>query len=447
MEKYNASIQSKAHVLSLKFFALLLVMCTGFSEACAHRSVIEVTAGNIDPIPLAVPTFEYESEEEKSYAMALVGIVNNDLKNSNLFKIANPKAYIQTTDSLHKDGPRFGDWRLINVHAVVAARVFLEKKNIRVQMRLWDVVANKQITSTVVTAPRDLWRRAGHRVADKIYEAMIGDTGYFDSRIVYVAETSRNSKRTKRLAVMDQDGQNHQFLSDGRDLVITPRLSPDANELVYMAYDSDHARVYHHSLKTGKGQSLGKFPGMTFAPRFSPDGKNVIFSQSTNGISSIYTINLKSQQTTRLTSTRALDVSPCYSPDGKKVVFNSDRGGAPQLYVMDKDGKNVKRLSFNRGSYSTPVWSPRGDYIAYSRTFDRKFYIGVMRPDGTGDRILASGYLVESPTWSPNGRLITFTREEKSGKTRLCTIDLTGHHERELKTPQDASDPAWSNLL
>lgn len=447
MEKYNASVQSKTYVLSLKVLAFLALVVATMSDAYAHRRVIEVTAGNIDPIPLAVPTFEFESPEEKSYAMALVGVVNNDLKNSNLFKIANPKAYIQTSDSLHKEGPRFGDWRLINVHAVVAARVFVQKDTIRVQMRLWDVVANKQITSTVITAPRDLWRRAGHRVADKIYEAMIGDKGYFDSRVVYVAESSRNNKRIKRLAVMDQDGQNHQFLSDGRDLVITPRLSPDANDLVYMAYDSDHARVYHHSLQTGKGQSLGSFRGMTFAPRFSPDGKKVIFSQAINGISSIYTVDLKSHQTTRLTRTRALDVSPCYSPDGKQVVFNSDRGGSPQIYVMDRDGKNVKRISFNRGSYSTPVWSPRGDYIAYSRTFDRKFYIGVIRPDGTGDRILASGYLVESPTWSPNGRLITFTREEKSGKTRLCTIDLTGHHERELKTPQDASDPAWSNLL
>lgn len=447
MEKHHSTIQSKTHVLGIKCLLVLVVLVASISDACARRNVIEITAGNIEPIPVAIPLFDYETEEEKSYAMALVGVINNDLKNSNLFKLAHPKAFIQTVESLHKDGPRFGDWRLLNVHAVVAAKVFVDKKNIRVQMRLWDVLSSKQITATVVTAPRALWRRAGHRVADKIYESMIGDTGYFDSRIVYVAESSRHRKRIKRLAVMDQDGQNHQFLSDGSDLVITPRLSPDANDLVYMSYDRDLPRVYYHSLKTGKGKSLGSFPGMTFAPRFSPDGKDVIFSQSINGISSIYTINLKTQETRRLTKERALDVSPCYSPDGKQIVFNSDRGGSPQLYVMDKNGNNVKRISFNRGTYSAPVWSPRGDYIAYSRSFDRKFYIGIMRPDGTGDRILASGYMVESPTWSPNGRLITFTREEKSGKTRLCTIDLTGHHEREIKTPQDASDPAWSNLL
>ena len=135
------------------------------------------------------------------------------------------------------------------------------------------------------------------------------------------------------------------------------------------------------------------------------------------------------------------------------VAFNSDRGESSQLYVMDADGGNARRISFGTGKYSTPVWSPRGDLVAFTKQTGGEFYIGVMRPDGSGERSLSRGFLVEGPTWAPNGRVLAYFRQEptdkqgRGGTTRLYSIDITGYNEREIITPLDASDPAWSPLL
>jgi len=158
-------------------------------------------------------------------------------------------------------------------------------------------------------------------------------------------------------------------------------------------------------------------------------------------------MNLRTKSIKQITYGNAIDTSASYSPDGSKIVFNSDRGGNQQLYVMDADGSNVERISFGKGRYATPVWSPRGDYIAFTKMANGAFYIGVMAPDGSGERLLADGFLVEGPTWSPNGRVLMFFRQDRGSPVRLYTIDLTGYNERRIITPSEASDPAWSPLL
>lgn len=425
---------------------LIVTLLLGLGGNTRADLVIDVTRGNINPIPVAIPLFLSNTEEEKDVAFGLLGIVKSDLRSSGLFNLAKKSAFIQTAESLHQE-PRFGDWRLINVDAVVSGKVIVEGDKIRLILRIWDVVAQKQVASTTIEGSKSLWRRAGHKAADKIYQALLGETGYFDTRLVYVAEKRAGVKRIKQLALMDQDGHNHRFLTDGRQQVITPRLSPDGTSVVYMIYDRKGPQVYYMNLASGTRRSLGQFAGMTFAPRFSPDGRQVIFSQSKGGVSSIHTTDLGSGQTTRLTHDRSLDVSPCYSPDGSQIVFNSDRGGSPQIYIMNRDGSGVRRITHGQGTYTTPVWSPRGDYIAFTKSSGGTFYIGLIRPDGTGERMIASGYLVESPTWSPNGRFIAYTHEDRGAAPRLMMVDLTGHHRIPLKTPGGASDPAWSDLM
>ena len=302
------------------------------------------------------------------------------------------------------------------------------------------------------TTTKDNWRRIAHVISDTIYERLTGEKGYFDTRIVYVSESGPATKRVKRLAIMDQDGENHKFLTNGAAMALTPRFSPNLQKITYMSYAGNIPRVYILDIETGEQEVLGDFPGMTFAPRFSPDSEKVLLSYASNGKSDIYEMDLKNKKKKRLTHSGAIDTSPSYSPDGSKIVFNSDRGGNQQLYVMDADGSNVKRISFGKGRYATPVWSPRGDYIAFTKMLGGEFYIGVMYPDGTGERVLASGYLVEGPTWSPNGRVLIYFRQEKGrGRTtppvKLYSIDLTGYNERQIITPADASDPAWSPLL
>jgi TolB protein len=191
---------------------------------------------------------------------------------------------------------------------------------------------------------------------------------------------------------------------------------------------------------------VGNFPGMTFAPRFSPDGQRVIMSLQQGGNSNLFVMDLRSKSTTRLTDTAAIDTGPSYSPDGSRICFESDRGGSQQIYVMSASGGPAQRISFGQGRYSTPVWSPRGDYIAYTRQANNLFGIGIMKPDGSGERVLTEGFHNEGPTFAPNGRVIMFFRDPGGGPS-LFTVDITGRNEQKVPTPSYASDPAWSPLL
>ena len=432
--------------------AIAVLALISFTGAKADVQ-IDINKGNAQPMPIAVSPLAGATPEDQQIGSDIAGVVAADLERSGLFKPIDRKAYIQTPDSLVQ-GPRFADWKLINAQALVQGR--LERKQdgtIRYEARLWDVYAEQQLIGQVFTASPQGWRTVAHRIADMVYKRITGEDGYFDTRFVYVSEAGPLQKRVKRLAIMDQDGENHRFLTDGSDLVLTPRFSPVAQEITYMSYYHDQPRVYVLHLDNGRRELLGDFPGMTFSPRFSPDGNRVIMSLAENGITNIYEMDLRTRHTTRLTSNTNIDTSPCYSPDGTQITFNSDRSGVQQLYVMNADGSNQHRISFGEGRYATPVWSPRGDLIAFTKWVGQQFYIGVMRPDGTGERLLSQGFLVEAPTWAPNGRVIAFWKQERTdskgqgGTTKLYSIDLTGYNERQIVTPGDASDPAWSPLI
>ena len=413
---------------------------------------IDITSGYTEPTPIGINDFIGFTEEEKDVAKQITKLVIADLNNSGLFKVIDPKAYIQKISNPNIM-PKFTDWKIINAQALIIGSTTLETNgNIRIEFRLWDVFAEQQMAGWAFNTARSNWRQISHRIADKVYERLTGEIGYFDTRIAYIAESGPAKKRIKRLAIMDQDGANHRFLTNGTNLVLTPRFSPSQQELTYLSYIGRIPRVYLLDIETGKQEIVGDFPGMSFAPRFSPFGDQVIMSLASEGNSDIYSYNLKTNIRKQLTSYRGIDTSPSYAPNGKKIAFNSDRGGTPQIYVMNSNGKKIKRISFGKGNYSTPVWSPRGDYIAFTKFFNKTFYIGVMTPEGKGERIIAKGFLVEGPTWTPNGRMIGYTKKDypikkKEGKTRIFLIDLTGFHEREIITPLEASDPAWSPLL
>lgn len=354
---------------------------------------------------------------------------------------------------MHDAGPRFGEWRAIGTQALVSGAVTQNPDGrTRVEFRLWDVFSQKQLIGTAYMTNADNWRRIAHIISDEIYKRLTGEDGYFDSRIVYISESGPPQKRVKRLAIMDYDGQNHQYLTDGRNLVLTPRFSPTKQQITYMSFGNRGPQVYLYDINNGRHELLGNFPGMTFAPRFSPDGQKVIMSMAKDGNSDIYEMDLRSRTPRRITTNSSIDTSPSYAPDGRQIVFESDRGGSQQLYTMSADGSNVQRITFGKGRYANPVWSPRGDLIAFTRMYQGKFYIGVIRPDGSGERLIANAYHVEGPSWSPNGRVLTYFKERPVGpggtqrQAKIYTIDITGYNERWLQTPQDGSDPAWSPL-
>ncbi len=436
--------------MKLKYI-LALVMCLVVTPAKAELQ-IDVNGAMRDLLPLAFPEMIHEGFWVGQYAGKIRSVVIADLERSGLFRIIPENSYIQELTSVDEQ-PNFVDWKAINAHALVQSAVKEVNPNtLRVEFRLWDVYAENQLKGQSFTTTKDNWRRVAHVIADAIYERLTGEKGYFDTRIVYVSETGPATKRVKRLAIMDQDGENHKFLTSGAAMALTPRFSPNLQKVTYMSYAGSMPKVYILDIETGRQELLGSFPGMTFAPRFSPDSSKVLLSYANNGRTNIYEMDLKRRTSKQLTSGPAIDTSPSYSPDGSQIVFNSDRGGNQQLYVMNADGSDVHRISFGTGRYATPVWSPRGDYIAFTKMANGQFYIGVMYPDGSGERLLASGYLVEGPTWSPNGRVLMYFRQDKGNSrsnapVKLYSIDLTGYNERMIVTPAEASDPAWSPLL
>ena len=411
---------------------------------------IDVTHGNVQPLPIALPDFVGAGEDAKLGA-DITNVIASDLKRSGLFLPLDPATFVQTAIG-PDETPRFADWRVISAQALVTGGIARQPDGrLRAEFHLWDVFATQQIEGQQFYTTPNNWRRVAHIIADAIYERLTGEKGYFDTRVVFVSESGPKDNRVKRLAIMDQDGANVRYLTDGKDLVLTPRFNPNAQEIAYMSYPGNEQQphVYLLNIETEQREPVGDFPGMTFAPRFSPDGQKVIVSLQSGSNSNIYTMDLHSKRTTRLTDDAAIDTSPSYSPDGTKIVFTSDRGGSPQLYVMGADGSNPKRLTFGEGAFETPVWSPRGDLIAFTRRDKGQFAIGVIKPDGSGQRILTEGFHNEGPTWAPNGRVIMFFRDTPgaNGGPQLWTIDLTGYNEYRIPLEGFASDPAWSPLI
>lgn len=439
-----------------KILAVLLLAL--WSAPASAELQIDVTGATREPMPIAFPKMIHNSNAIGqlfgigSYAGKIRDVVMADLDRSGLFRIIDESSYIEDLDSIDQK-PNFTDWQAIKADALIQSAISETPDNkLKVDIRLWDAMSQSQLYGQSYTTTKDNWRRIAHIISDAIYERLTGEDGYFDTRIVYVSESGPATKRVKRLAIMDQDGENHKFLTSGATMALTPRFSPNMQKVTYLSFSGSAPKVYVMDVETGKQELLGNFPGMTFAPVFSPDSSKVLLSFAANGNTEIYEMDLKNKSSRQLTKHPAIDTSPSYSPDGSKIVFNSDRGGNQQLYVMDADGSNVERISFGNGRYATPVWSPRGDYIAFTKMSGGNFYIGVMYLDGSGERLLANGYLVEGPTWSPNGRVLMFFRQDrgtatKNAPVRLYTIDVSGYNERMVMTPAEGSDPAWSPLL
>jgi TolB protein len=401
------------------------------------------------PVSIAVNLFE----QGDSLGNDFLKVVSSDLQGTFLFRVIPSSAFMQVLKGVDKS-PTFPLWKLINSQYLANVELKKEGDRLSVSLVLYDVLSEVKVGTLSASGDVKEWRKLAHVLANNIYERVTGEVGYFDTKILYVAiQKSAHGKKIHRLAMMDQDGYAHRFLTDGSTTVLTPRFSPNGREFSFFSYREKivngrriplSASVYRYDLASQRTELIANFKGMTYAPRYSPSGNLLIFSLSDHGSSSIYTFDLISKSLTRLTKGKCIDTSPCYSPDGKYIVFNSDRGGTQQLYIMDADGSNMRRLSFSNARYATPVWSPRGDWIAFTKFNRSGFYIGLVRPDGTGERMLASGYLVEGPTWSPNGRVIMFSHQDYSRKEKIFSVDVTGYNKHEISTPYNAIDPEWS---
>lgn len=439
----------------LRLFTLLLALCGLFGTtqpvlAQGGPLRIVIDQGVIEPLPFAAPAFVAENPQAKDYAENITRVIAADLANTGLFREIPSSAFIARVSSF--DAPvQYADWKAINAQALITGAVTVSGNQISVKFRLFDVFSEAPLGDGLqMGGTTDSWRRMAHKVADQVYARITGEKGYFDSRVVFVAETGPKNARQKRLGLMDYDGAGVRYLTDATSIVLAPRFSPQGDRVLYTSYETGFPRIYLLDVNSSGRRALDDQPGtMTFSPRFGPDGDTVLFSLSQGGNTDLYRMSLASGARTRLTNAPSIETAPSFSPDGGRIVFESDRSGTQQLYIMPVTGGEPTRISFGQGRYSTPVWSPRGDMIAFTKQHQGRFHIGVMRVDGSEERLLTSSFLDEGPTWSPNGRVIMFTRETSgaSGSASLYSVDVSGRNLRPVPTPAGASDPSWSPLL
>ncbi len=432
---------------ALAIFATLLLALPAVAQQPTLE--IDVTGGVIEPVPFAAPGFIAENAAAGPVAAKITQVIASDLIGTGLFREIPPQAYISAVSNFNAP-VQFADWRAINAQALIVGAVSVQGSKLTVKFRLFDVFAQVPMGQGVqFTGTPESWRRIAHKVSDAVYSRLTGEGGYFDSKVVFVSESGPKGNRLKRLAIMDYDGANLEYLTDNSTIVLSPRFSPDNSQILYTSYETGEPRIYLMDLQSRSRQTFPSLIGTSFAPRFAPDGQRIVFSQTKRGNTDVFTLDIRTGRETRLTTSPAIDTSPSFSPDGQRVVFASDRGGSQQLYVMSANGGDARRISFGTGSYSTPVWSPRGDLVAFTKMENGRFHIGVMRIDGSQERLLTASFLDEGPTWSPNGRVLMFFRESSgaSGAPQIFAVDITGRNLRQVPTPEFASDPAWSSLL
>jgi len=410
---------------------------------------IEITEGVIEPLPFAVTDFVPDSSAATEYGQQLAQVVAADLVGTGLFRQIPANAFISPITDFAAS-VQYADWKAINAQALITGAVTVSGNRLTVRFRVYDVFSGAELgTGLQFSGNTDGWRRMAHKVADAVYSRITGESGYFDSSVAFVSESGPKNDRRKRLAIMDYDGENVQYLTDSSTIVLAPRFSPSGDRLLYTSYETGFPRIYQLDLNRLKRRILDDTEGtMSFAPRFAPDGKTVVFSLAQGGNTDLYAMGVSNGKRTRLTSTPSIETAPSFSPDGSQIVFESDRSGSQQLYVMQAGGGEAVRISFGTGRYGTPVWSPRGDLVAFTKQSKGRFHIGVMRLDGSEERLLTASFLDEGPTWAPNGRVIMFTRETQgtSGRSSLYSVDITGRNLRPVRTPDGGSDPTWSPL-
>lgn len=410
---------------------------------------IEITGGQVQSMPVAIPPF-FDEGGAGDLAAQIRQIVADDLTGTDLFREIPADAQVARPDSF--DAPvAYPDWRAVNAEALVTGAVSVNDGHVTVKFRLFDVFSGQPLGDGMqFDGETRALRRLAHKVADQIYARITGESAYFDSRVAFVSETGPKDARLKRIGIMDFDGANPLWVTDDSTLVLSPRFSADGQQLLYTSFQNGSPQVMLMDVATVTARPLKQEPGtMSFAPRFSPDGRWIVYSREKGGNTDIWQMDVATGAERPLVETSAIETSPSFSPDGNRIVFESDQSGNQQIYVVPLDGGEPQRISFGEGSYGTPAWSPKGDLIAFTNRKGDTFHIGVMRPDGTEEKILTESFLDEGPSWAPNGRVVMFTRQTPGGDgvSRLHSVDVTGRNMRPLQIEGAASDPDWGPLL
>jgi TolB protein len=422
---------------------------------------LDPDAANVQPVAIAIPDFDAASDAAQDVAAKISGLVRADLAASGLFRILDKAAYAEADVNIGIT-PQYGGWASMGAQALVVGNV-AAGNTLAVQFRLFDAVGASQLVGTQYAMPSsENWRRVAHKIADDIYKQITGKDGYFDSRITFLYEDA-DGKRT--LGMIDQDGANSETLLKTVLNLQTPHVSPSTMTIVYSglapipnkATGAQQTTVLY-DVATGRREPL---ISSTSQPNpdavFSPDGRSILFSRGKDADSDIYLFNLAKRTEQKIAASSAADTSPTMSPDGSRIAFVSGVAGSTQIYTARVDGADqtcsdgaaakLCRISSGDDAYTNPAWSPDGKLIVFSKSAGDKTRIGVIGPDGKGERLLTEAFLDASPTWSPNSRVIAFARTSVvDGPSQLWTVDVAGRNLRQIQTPMGAVEPHWGPL-
>ncbi len=421
-------------------FIFIAALLFGSAQAKAILT-ITITEGGEGGAPIAIAPFKWQGKG--AVPQNLASIISADLRRSGRFAPLK-RDHMPSAPWRDKD-VRFKEWRLVKATALVIGHIKPVKNNrFRIEFRLYDIFRARQLAGYRYTVSAQRLRSVAHQMSDVIYQKLTGERGAFSSRIAYVSYESKNRKNRYRLMVADSDGATPQTIVTSNEPIISPAWSPDGKQLAYVSFESKRSMVYIQNLKDGNRVRVAAFGGINSAPAWSPDGKKLALTLSKDGNPEIYVLFLDSNRLQRLTFHHGIDTEAAWSPDGQSLVFTSDRAGGPQVYRKSISGGRARRLTFDGNYNARASFSPTSNQLTLVTRRDGRYNIGVLALADNSIQALTNTRLDESPTFSPNGRMVLYATRVK-GKGVLASVSADGRV-RQLFTlaEGDIREPAWS---
>lgn len=412
---------------------LLLLPLAGRAEL-----TIEIVGGAAQQIPIAIVPFAQPNKQQEDIA----AIISADLRRSGLFRVLETRGIAAQPHDISE--VKYQDWANLQAQALTIGKVEPQPGNrFKVSFRLLDVYKQTPLAGLEYNITAAQMRNTAHRIADVIYEKLIGEPGVFATRITYVTKTGGRYS----LQVADADGFNPQTVVSSKEPIISPTWAPDGTKLAYVSFEKKKPVIYVQSLVSGQRYVLANFKGNNSAPAWSPDGKRLAIVLTHGANSQIYQINADGTGLKQLTQTRAIDTEPVWSPDGQSIYFTSDRGGSPQIYRMSSAGGDAQRVTFEGGYNVSPRISPDGKSLAFIQREQGKFRVTLQELASGQVQILSDTAKDESPSFAPNGRMILYATSIR-GKGTLAAVSVDGRVKQRLsETGGDVREPAWGPAI